>query len=294
MKERILITGIGGPAGRSALAYFKGKGYPVVGTDVRELDSGADSFHMVPLARDPAYPGALLEIIRAERVRLYVPTVTEELVTVSRLRGAVEALGARVFISGPFGVEIAEDKLKTARFLSERGLRAPVSFDERAPREEVLGSLGLPLLVKPLKSRGGRGVVVYMTEDEFYKEERAGILFQEFVPGEEFDVNLFVEDDGTVSAAVSLRKTALKEGITGNAAGVERAGRADAVELGKEAAGALELTGPLDIDIRLTEDGAPVVLEINARLGGNVLSAVEVLDSLLNTWKKEERSDALT
>jgi predicted ATP-grasp superfamily ATP-dependent carboligase len=136
--------------------------------------------------------------------------------------------------------------------------------------------------------------VVYTTEEEFYKEKRAGILFQEFVPGEEFDVNLFIEKDGTVSAAVPLLKTALKEGITGNAAGVERVERMDASELGKRAAGALKLTGPLDIDIRLTEDGTPVVLEINARLGGNVLFAVEVLDSLLNNWKKEERPDAVT
>jgi len=39
------------------------------------------------------------------------------------------------------------------------------------------------------------------------------------------------------------------------------------------------------MDIRLRNDGTPVLLEINARIGGNVLSAPEILGCLIRRWR---------
>ena len=74
MRNKVLITGVGGPAGKSALAYFKGNGVSVIGTDVREVEVVPDTFHLVPMAADPAFVAALLGIIRDERPSLFVPT----------------------------------------------------------------------------------------------------------------------------------------------------------------------------------------------------------------------------
>ena len=82
-----------------------------------------------------------------------------------------------------------------------------------------------------------------------------------------------------------LRKTGLKDGLVGNALGVERVERDDLAELGARAARSLGLEGPIDMDVRLAADGTPAVLEINARLGANVLSAREVLDALDTAWR---------
>ena len=136
-------------------------------------------------------------------------------------------------------------------------------------------------------------MLVYRTADELSRERREDIIFQEFIPGEEYDVNLFIGDGGLVLSAVALRKTELKEGITGNAASVERAAVPEVVELAIGASRALGLSGPLDVDIRLRADSTPALLEINARLGGNVLHTPEILDSLLSSWKKEEKNDAI-
>jgi biotin carboxylase len=113
----------------------------------------------------------------------------------------------------------------------------------------------------------------------------AEVVWQEFLPGEEYDVNLFLERDQRASAAVVLRKTGLKDGIVGNALGVERAERPDVGALAVAAARALGLEGPLDLDVRCRADGAPAVLEANARLGANVLSAREVLDALDDAFR---------
>ena len=285
MGNQILITGIGGPAGKSALTYFKGRGCTVTGTDVRDVELKPDTFLTVPMATDTGFPGSLLDIIRKERPTLFVPTVTEELSIVARLKPEIEALGCLVYISPPESVDIANDKFRTAEFMKARGVPVPETFDGGYPRELLIRELGLPFLAKPNFGRGGRGVVVYRTAEEVMSDKREGLVFQEFVPGDEYDVNLFVDKDGEVKAAVALKKTLLKEGIVGNALGVQRAEKDDIIEHCRKASSLLALEGPLDFDIRMRADGSAALLEINARLGGNSLSAVEVLDGLMNSWK---------
>lgn len=289
MNKKVLITGIGGPAGRSALTYFKEKGFFVIGTDVRDVDVPADAFKRVPPALDGSFPDALLDIVAIEGPGLFVPTVTEELVIVAGLKEEIEELGCSVFISPQRAVEVANDKLKTALFMEVNGVPSPVTFDGKTPKDKVLKALGLPFIAKPAFGRGGRGVVLYRKEEDFYNDSREGLIYQEFIPGEEFDVNLFMAPGGRLSASVALKKTVMKEGVIGNAVEVERAQRQDVVEVSKTAARLLGMEGPLDFDVRLRSDGTPALLEINARVGGNVLYAVEVLDSLLNSWKNKNK-----
>lgn len=285
MSQTVLITGVGGPAGRAGAAWFAARGYAVVGTDMREVSSPAAVFRAVPAARDPAFVPALLEVARAERAALVVPTVTEELPLVARARAALRELGAALCVSAPPGVDIANDKLRTAEELRRAGVAVPVTFAGPTPASRVLSSLGLPLLSKPRFGRGGRGVLVHRQAADLSRVGAEEVVWQEFLPGAEFDLNLFVERDGSVPAAVVLRKTGLKEGLVGNALGTERVERPDLAELGMRAARALGLEGPLDMDVRLSEDGRPAILEVNARLGANVPAAPEVLEAMEIAWR---------
>jgi carbamoyl-phosphate synthase large subunit len=79
---------------------------------------------------------------------------------------------------------------------------------------------------------------------------------------------------------VVLRKVGLRDGETGNALGVVRVDLPAVRDIAIRAARALGLAGPVDVDVRLRRDGTPAVLEINARLGANSLSATEVLEAL--------------
>jgi carbamoylphosphate synthase large subunit len=281
----VLVTGVGGPAGRAGAAYFAQRGYRVVGTDVHDVTSAATEFRVVPLARHPGYAAALLALALAERATLVVPTVTEELPIVARLRGPLRERGIGVAVSDPPGIDIANDKLLTAQALAGAGVAAPVTFPGSMPGFEAARLLTLPMLSKPRFGRGGRGVLVHRTLTDLERVGADEVVWQAFLPGEEFDVNLFAERDGRVPAVVVLHKTGLKEGVVGNATGVERADRPDIADLAAAAARALRLEGPLDIDIRVGLDGKPAVLEVNARLGANVLTAREVLDALDDAWR---------
>jgi carbamoyl-phosphate synthase large subunit len=279
-----LVTGVGGPAGKAAAEWLAGHGVRVVGTDMREVPSPAAVFHLVPAALDPSYPDALLALVAREGATLLVPTVSEELPLVAHLRPRLLAAGCALAMGAPRGVEIAGDKLRTAVTLAARGVAVPRTLPGDADRAEVVAALGGPVLVKPRVGRGGRGVRVLRSAVEVLAAAVEDAVFQEYAPGEEFDVNLFLAPGGAAAAATVLRKTALRDGETGNAAGVERVEHPTVRDLAVRAAQALELCGPLDVDVRLRGDGAPVVLEINARLGANSLAAPEVLEALLAAW----------
>jgi carbamoyl-phosphate synthase large subunit len=285
VRETVVVTGIGGPAGKAGAAWLASKGYRVVGTDMVPVAWPAADFRLVPPARDPTFSEALLAVAVEERAALVLPTVTEELPLVARLRPRLRARGIALCVSDPPGVDFANDKLLTADQLDCQRVPVPATFPGATPRQAVAEALGFPLLSKPRFGRGGRGVLVHRTLGEMARVGPEEVVWQEFLPGEEYDLNLFVERDGSVPAATVLRKTSLKGGLVGNALGVERADRPAVAELGAAAARALHLEGPLDMDIRTRSDGGLAVLEVNARVGANVLAAPEVLEALDAAWR---------
>ena len=285
MTDRVLVTGVGGPAGRAAATFFRGKGAEVVGADMRRVEASVDRFRLLPPALDAGFGSALLDLVAAERARLLVCTVTEELPRVARLAGEVRRRGCALLISEPEAADVANDKLRTAEACARAGLAAPRTLPASAAQERIL-ALGLPLLSKPRFGRGARGVRVHRDPADLAPAGPGEVVWQEFVPGPEYDLNLFVGPEGAVEAAVCLRKTGLKEGDFGNATAVERADRPDVVDLGAAVSRALRLVGPLDMDVRLRANGAPALLEVNARLGANALSAPEVLERFHDAWRR--------
>lgn len=287
MNARLLLTGVGGPAGRSLLVQLAERGLDAVGVDMSPSPVPDDvPFHLVPAARDPRFADELRRIVAAEGVDLVVPTVTEELVVLA----AGLDIGAPVVV-GPLGaVRAADDKLATARALATGRVPAPRTFggsDFANLTMQALGVLGTPWLSKPRSGRGGRGVEIHHappTTDDVTRARAEDRIWQEYASGEEYAPNLYLAADPADDVVVVLRKTALAHGEHGNAVGVERLSgpeHADAGLVALLAARALGLRGPIDVDVRRRSDGAPVVLEINARFGANSAHAPEILDALL-------------
>lgn len=285
MSRKIVVTGVGGPAGRATATFFRQRGFHVVGTDIIPVASGVDTFALVPRGDHPDFPGAILALLVRERPVMIVPTVSEELPIMSGMKTRIHRTGVQMFISDPAAVGIANDKLLTAMKLREHGIPVPrtLSREELSDVCEAGEHLGYPCLAKPRVGRGGRGVVLFSSTSEAATERRADIILQEFMPGEECDVNLFAYPAGNVRSVAVLRKTVMEDGIIGNAMAVERVCQADMVEIALRVSATLALEGPIDLDVRRDGAGVPRVLEINARVGANVLAAEEILESLLTT-----------
>ncbi|WP_329106456.1 ATP-grasp domain-containing protein [Micromonospora sp. NBC_01699] len=298
---RLLVTGAAGPAGRALLNALAVRGVPAIGVDMApaattgraapgtdatagaegvELmpGTGADGIERVPAATDEAFLPELLRIAGRHDVDLIVPTVTEELPVLAPL-AARPGLPA-VLVSPVSAVAIADDKWRTAQVLAAAGVAVPRSVLPGVLSPPALrGYLGSTYLSKPRRGRGGRGVRVH--DRTGTPPPDPGDVLQEFIPGTEYAVDLFVDRLGQVRAVVVLRKTTLAQGRVGNAVRVVRDNPSDVADLARAAVRAIGVTGPADLDIRRRRDGTPVVLEVNARFGAHSGHAPELLDALL-------------
>lgn len=278
-----LITGIGGPAGRAVSEYLDEHGVSFLGADMRPLGD-PESFRLLPAAADDRFIGELEQVLDREKIKLLVPTVTEELPKVSGMRDAIRRKGCAVFVSPLSAILIANDKWLTAAFLRSYGISVPRSYCGTS-RQELMGTIPFPILSKPRVGRGGRGIMIHQDDADLPSILSKQRIYQEFLPGAEYDVNLFAGARGNPRVSVVLEKTALKDGLFGNAVQVRRVDEPEIAKLAEEAVRALSLEGPIDMDIRRGGNGKPAILEINARVGANVRSAEEILLAMISRWR---------
>jgi carbamoyl-phosphate synthase large subunit len=283
--NNVLVTGAGGPAGKGAIQVLKEKGFHVVAVDMAPVEHQADAFFLVPPAQDPDFTACLEALLVRQEISWLFPTVQEELVPLSRLAADYRRRRISVFISDPEAVSICHDKWLTAQALAAAGLPVPASAIGAATAPEVV-ALGYPRISKPRVGRGGRHVMVHDTPGQAAAGE--DLLWQTFMPGTEYDVLLMIAPavPARVLSSVVFEKTALREGRTGNACQLKRVKADDVRRLALAAARALNLVGPIDMDIRRDADGVARVLEINARIGAHTHQAPEIFDALVELYKE--------
>ncbi|MDT0612520.1 ATP-grasp domain-containing protein [Streptomyces lancefieldiae] len=195
-----------------------------------------------------------------------------------------EALG----LHGPSvaAAAVCLDKAAQRRALEPHGLnprwRSGTTADELTA---AVAELGLPLIFKLAHSSGGRGSAVideHTEPDGLVKltslnyEDSDAFLVEEFVDGSEHSVSGFVHRDEVVILAVSDKYLAPGElrtttTIVPSALAPEQLARVhEAAERAVRAVG-IE-TGGFHVDLRCSAEG-PVVLEIGARLGGDLINS---------------------
>jgi carbamoylphosphate synthase large subunit len=279
------VTGAGGPSGMAAIAALKAKGFVVIAVDMREVVHAADAFIKVPAARDPGYLPVLHEIMSQRRVTWLMPTVSEELVLVARAAPQLRRDGIATYIGEAEAVRICDDKWDTACALKSAGIAVPAGAVGDA-NSLAVRELGFPLVSRPRVGRGGRDVVVH---------DRPGLaalaadpVWQAFMPGTEYDVLMVAHPDAPheIVASQVFEKTVLKEGRVGNALELVPAEAADVAQLARDAARALHLCGPMDMDIRRDAQGRARLLEINARIGAHTLNAPAIFDALAGFFER--------
>lgn len=286
--RRVLVTGAGGPSGKAAIAALKAREFFVVAVDMTTTgDHLADEFFLVPAARDPAFIPRLVDMLREWHIDWLFPTVSEELVVIAPQAPALRREGIAVYMAPAEAVRTCDDKWDTANELREAGVAVPRSA-VGAPDSAAVQSLGFPCISKPRVGRGGRGVTVHHDPQSQTQVTWQGALWQEFMPGKEYDVLLVVHPDAPheVVARQVFIKTELREGLVGNAVSLEPIDEPDVAALAVAAAHAVGLRGPADMDIRRDTDGIPRLLEINARIGAHTLRAPQIFDALVSLYER--------
>jgi carbamoyl-phosphate synthase large subunit len=241
--------------------------HEVVGVDMDPTAAGlhlADAGHTVPPASDDEWAETLCSLVTAHDVDAVVPTVDEELAVLASLSQALPA-DTPVVAPRPGVVDTALDKYRTYTRLEDTGHNVPRTW--LATDRDAVDRSAFPLLVKPRRGRGSRGIQRVDDQSELLEHLDASdydpeeLLLQEFIDGAEFTTSVVATQSGRLLGIVP--KEALeKDGST--VTGVTRRSPAVRAEC-KALAETLDPRGPINVQQMVAEDGTPYTIEINPR-----------------------------
>jgi D-alanine-D-alanine ligase len=207
----------------------------------------------------------------------------------------LDMLGQPFTGAGPLGTALRQDKAVTKKLLKFHDVPYPnfITFDRHDI--EFAGRMRFPLFVKPLFGDTSLGIddsslvtdYARLVErvDYIQTQLKLPALVEQYIEGREFYVGILGNDPGEVLPVMELDFAKLPSGyprIYGHDAKSDESSvqygavnaivatslvpevRARIAMVGREAAYALKVRDYARIDLRLTADGMPVVLEVNS------------------------------
>lgn len=239
----------------------------VIVTDINPLSPAvhvADRSYLVPLSDDPSYLDVIAAICDAERIRLVVPTIDDELERFASARATFAARGIVVAVSPAETAALCNDKLATCTHLRAAGLAAAATWRPH----ELPDKPQFPLFVKPRIGRGGVGAFRARSPRElaFFLEYVRNPIVQEYLNGPEFTIDVLCDFDGRPISVVPRERVVIRAGV------IDRGRTTDhpaLIELALACARTLRFAGAVNIQCRVV-DGVPVVFEINPRFSGGI------------------------
>jgi carbamoyl-phosphate synthase large subunit len=221
----------------------------------------AEQRRLVPPGRAEEFVPTLARLVEDDAIDVVVSTVDVELIALSERR---EELAPAV-LAAPSAdtLDVSLDKLLLAERCADTG---------RAPRTVLAGPAAqavdweFPVFAKPRQGAGSRGIRLVPDRaalDALPVDE--GLIVQDFLPGEEYSVDVVADAAGQVVAAVPRTRARVDSGVA-------IAGRTvhdpELEETASAIAKAIGLVGVANVQLRRGRDGRAMLLEVNPRFPG--------------------------
>lgn len=271
IRPRVLVTGIGGPAGQGFVGAFDEGEIDWFVTDADPLMPGFQLFSpdrrgVLPRGDAPDFVEALLALCLGANVDVLVPTVDTELLPVARAAHRFEAHGIHVLCPPAPTLEVCLDKAVLID-----ALRAHV----RVPQTAVLAGGHLPrelrgrVVTKPRSGSGGRGVAIHDSVDSIAPDvPRDGShIIQEFLPGSEYSIDVLADRFGNVVASVPRERIRVDSGI---AVAARTLHDPELKRFGADVARAIGLRTVANVQVRRDRHRVASLLEVNPRFPGTM------------------------
>lgn len=280
----VLVTGAGGASVPTLIESLLKKNYRVIGVDMDPFAIGlyvADKGYVIPAGMSPDFLPVLRDICMKESVKAVVPLVDEELVSSFGL----EHDGIVVLLPRPEFVAMCLDKFVLMKQLKAVGMGIP---ETRLVTEGYAG-IRFPVIVKPRRGRGSRGIGIVDSEENLNSFIKASpyapneLLIQEYIDGVEYTVSVVVWRDGEVQAVVP-KEIISKRGIT-RIAVTRRNPKIESLCIKIQEQ--LKADGPFNVQLRFNaSNGEPFIFEINPRFSTSIsltiASGIDELEGLLS------------
>jgi carbamoyl-phosphate synthase large subunit len=270
-KLRILITGAGGPAAIAAMKSLRAE--PSVELLAADMDPWASGLYLVPpecrtlvpAGAAPDFADTLLARCTTLDVDIVLPTVDAELRPLAQRRDKFAAAGISLLLAEAGALDIILDKLALARHCA--GV-------VRIPRTEMFGpeldpaSWNYPVVVKPRTGSGSRGIHIVASAAELAAMDRSpSLIVQDFLPGEEYSVDVLADTNGHVIASVPRIRARVDSGVS---VGSRTVHDPEVEYFGRAVARATGITYVANVQCKRDRDGSPALLEVNPRIPGTL------------------------
>jgi carbamoyl-phosphate synthase large subunit len=267
----VLVTGAGGPAGIAMIKSLRAD--PAVRLVAADMDGWAAGLYLVPppdrlvipAGAAPGFARELLGHCRRTGADVVIPTVDAELRPLAAARPSFEAAGIGLMLAPARALDLTLDKLALARRCEDVVL---------VPRTECLadgidpGSWSYPVIVKPRTGSGSRDITTVRSPGQLAAmPPSADLLVQEYLPGEEYSIDVLADRDGRIVADMPRCRARVDSG--GSVAGRTVHDR-ELEEFGAKVATAVGLTYIANVQARRDSAGRPALLEVNPRPPGSL------------------------
>ena len=305
-KLTVLLTGIGLGGGvdiLKSLRAAKDSGLRIVGTDIDERVPArtlTDSYYTTPRRNRPDFLPSLIAIAEKEEADLLYPLPTADNGILSRRRHHFESRGIRVAAVDRRVFGICQNKWRLYQAVAGlEGVACPETLPVDSPERflaaaEKLGYPERPFCARRFIGTGAQGFFAIrdgkvinignLLRNTIELPDGLPFLFQflnnngrfprllvqEYLSGEEWDVDL-VAKAGRVVAAVPRRNEKMEGGL---ALTTIAEPNPELLRLSAKIVAHLDVTGAVSLTFMLDEDGKPKLIEINPRLPQSVRCSV--------------------
>jgi carbamoyl-phosphate synthase large subunit len=266
---RILITGAGGAAAVSVWKSLSAE-HELHMADIDPLAAGLylvppDRRLIIPRGDTPELVPALHRACKERCIEALLPTVDTELAPVAEARDRFEAIGVALPLSPVECLRICRDK----QLLME-AVQGQVPIPDNEPLTEAVAARvdSFPRFVKPREGAGSRGVARIDCRADLDKQPRDGsVMLQEYLPGEEYSVDVYVRRDGRVIAAVPRARMKIDSGI---AVASRTINVPEVIAAAVRTAEIIGIRGIANVQFKRAADGVFKLLEVNPRFPGTL------------------------
>lgn len=276
-----LVTGIASDIGFGAGRLLKGLSSvtALYGMDIQSEHAGASIFDQClisPRANATEYVDWLLEVVERLQVDVLLPCSEAE---ISRLTAERHRLPEtlKLLMLESRVASLCLDKHACLQALNRLGIAVP---EHGLPGVDVPRCM--PVVVKPRSGQGSKGLRIVQSSDQLGSQ--ADFVWQAMIgtAEQEFTCPVYRASNGEVRVLVIRR--VLQGGLTGRGEVVENATISAYV---RGIVDALNLYGAANIQLRLDDEGRPLLFEINPRLSSTLVFRAKMGFTDLQWWLSE-------
>jgi len=311
----VLITGAGAPGIAGTLYSLKNnydnRDIKTVGVDIKKEVVGkylCDKFYQIPKPDEKNFILKLMKICEKEKIDVVLPQVTKELFPLSKNKKEFEKIGSKIAISNYEAIKKANNKYELIKLCKEINIPYTKFYlvDDFKELKKKVFELGYPkkkVCIKPPISSGMRGFRILIpkkSKKDFYEEKPAGIyssveelqeflgekfpelLITEYLPGKEYSVDCFRNEEKCI--VIPRSRDLIRTGITFNGT-IEK--NEKIIEYSKKIAEKLDMKFCFGFQFKLDSNRIPKIIESNPRIQGTMIMSTFAGANIIYSAVKE-------